>query len=195
MMQGFGGGAAPQEQTQQPAPAPGGGAQQMDQREYDRFVGMATMAIFDEKFLPKVVDMMKKGGALPQSIAKVAVTVVGRIYEAAKGQGQQIDPQVIIMGGAAIIEKLAELAGKAGLPVEEDTVEMAFYIAADMFRTHLATIGDYTDENAEADMQAFIEAQGQDAFDQAMQKSQRALSMGMPQMPGGPAAMPEEQQQ
>ncbi|MCB1341368.1 MAG: hypothetical protein KDK24_09955 [Pseudooceanicola sp.] len=191
MMQGFGAPAA-QEQQQAPAPA---GAGEVDQSELNKFIGMATMAIFDEKFLPKAVEALKKGGPLPQAIARLGVTVVGRIYEAAKSQGQPVSPQVLLLGGAEVIKKIAELAEKAGLPADQEAVEMAFFIAADMFKNHVKGLGDYTDEMEQEDAAAFIQSMGDDAMRQAVEKSQRALSLGAQQMPGAQFAMPEEEAQ
>lgn len=105
------------------------------QQEYEKFVSMGLLMLFDEKTLSKTLDLLESSPNLIDTVAKVVSGVVVRLYAAARKQGEEITPEVVLHGGWEILTEVAALAVEAGIgELSEDDLETAFYIGADVTR-------------------------------------------------------------
>lgn len=105
------------------------------QEEYNKFVAMGLLLLFDEKTLKRTLDVMERSPNVVDSVAKIAAGIVTRVYAAARKQGQDVTPEVVLHGGWEILTEVAGLADSAGLgPMTPDDIEDAFYVAADAVR-------------------------------------------------------------
>ena len=165
-MQGFGivdGAAPPQAQGQQGAPQaqpgmqpgaqPDGGAPPMapgsgqpatpeQQAQFDKFVSLGMVMLFDPDFIPKAREVIDHDGGPIEGVAEVATGIVSRIYTQAIKEGEKIDAQVILHGGWEIVQHVAEVAKNTVAPdMSDEDVETAFFVAADKLRSVLGRSG------------------------------------------------------
>lgn len=135
-----------------PAPAQGGTppaamaaanrpATPQQQEDFNKFYGMATVALFDDQFWPGAVEMMRAAPDPVDAMARVAASIGTMIYMRAFQQGSIIEPIVVVEAGRKFMGDVAQLAMWAGLDVTEGDAENAYYIAADMVRNSLDQAG------------------------------------------------------
>lgn len=136
----------------------GGDTQQASPEEqalYDRVVGQAFNLIYDQKFLPTVVEMLRGGGDPVEGLATAAAQITARVASSAQQSGQTIPPDVLLHAGTEIYEDLAELSKTVGIKdfgADEDAFESGYFRALDQFRTMTQQGGGADQQSAQADM-------------------------------------------
>jgi len=126
-----------------------------EQDLYNRFVSKAFMLIYDEKFLPKAVDMLAGEGDPKEGLARLTSSVVVRIMKAAKESGAELGGDVLFHGAKEIFEDLAELSRVSGVfdySQDPDALEGAYFRALDHFRMTLQEGGEIDQPAAQADL-------------------------------------------
>ncbi|MEC5323315.1 hypothetical protein [Aurantimonas sp. A3-2-R12] len=126
-----------------------------EQALYDKFVGKAFMLVYDEKFFPTVIEMLKGEGDPIEGLAVASSKVIARVMTAAKDAGQELAGDVLFHGAKEIFEDLAELSRRAGIKdfsQDPDALEGAYFRALDQFRMFLEESGGINREAAQADL-------------------------------------------
>lgn len=155
----------------QPAGQDGTPATPEQQAQYNKFVAMALLALYDDKFMPKAQAMLEKSPNVVDGMASLATAIVSRIYMAAKQQGSDIPPEVVLHGGYEIMAEIGEFANAIGIQgVGEEQVENAYYLAADKFRSTLDANGMLDKEQLSKDFEGMRADYGEDAFGQLVER-------------------------
>lgn len=132
-----------------------------EQQIYNQFVGRAMLMIYDDKMLPKVIDMLDGGaekgqdGDPMEGLARTTALVVGRVAQAADKAGQKLPGDVLLHAGKEILEDLAELSRVAKIKdysEDPDALEGAMFRALDQFRLILQGAGRLDQRAAQTDM-------------------------------------------
>jgi hypothetical protein len=146
-----------------------------EQAVYNKFVAHCILAIFDDKFMPKAIEMLKGATTPVEGVARVASSVALRVFEIAKSQKQEIPGPVVLHGGKEVIEAVKELAEASGLPaLDEEQTEAAYYHAADLFRNAMEKQGLVNDDARKQDLQAFQEMEKNGQLDAVLQHIQQS---------------------
>lgn len=164
------------------------------QEKYNRFVGFGMMALYDEKFMKGAVKAMKASNSPVEGVARVAASVASRVYASSRKSGYDLPGEVVLHGGAELLELTKEMAEAAGVAkMDDDQTEAAFYLAADMFRSALHGQGLINKEAALTDLNEFrvMEQDGRLA-DVMAHFNKGGFGAGGP-APQQPAPMPPEQ--
>jgi hypothetical protein len=203
MPQGAGGGAMPMQQQGQDmmgqdpmgqdpmaagAPSMPGEPRQASPEEqalYNRFVANAYNLVYDEKMLPKMLDILEGEGDPVAGLASAASTVIVRVAEAAQRQGQQLSGDVLFNAGTEVFEDLAELSRTAKIKdfaQDPDALEGAYFRALDETRVMLQESGVVDQDAAMADMQQLAEMDQNGKYEEML----RNLAGNDPRMAGQP---------
>lgn len=106
-----------------------------EQAQYDRFVNNAFELIYDEATMPGVLQSLAGDGDPKLGLATTAASIVTHLKQSAEQSGAPLDEDVLYKAGIAILEELADLAGKAGIhEFSEEEAEGALYQALDVYR-------------------------------------------------------------
>lgn len=138
-----------------------------EQAQYDHFVAKAYDLIYDQKTLPKIVDMLDGDGQDPmEGLARATALIVGRIGDAAEKAGEHLSGDVVLHAGTEIFEDLANLSRVANIKdysQDRDALEGAYFRALDIFRGMLQEAGALDQGAAAADMDRLtqMDADGQ----------------------------------
>lgn len=160
-------GLVPVGREDQPAGQP---ASPEEQKMYDEFVSVATIAMSNEKMLDRLMQMMSSAKP-PEAIGKFAAAVAYRSYVAAKEKGVNLTGDVILNGGAEILAAAMEYAEAAGSPpLNEDQQATAMAIAADEFRLEMQKAGDIDEKALEEDIEVFRQAEQSPQAQQVLQQ-------------------------
>jgi hypothetical protein len=93
-----------------------------EQQQYEQFVNNALSLMYAENEVrPEIIEALSvQGQQQPEgpnpavlALAQTAVTVVQRLDDSAREQGQIIPDDILMHGGQAVIEELAEIADAA----------------------------------------------------------------------------------
>lgn len=165
-------GVAPEAAAPVPSPAPtpaeamppvepaDGEVTPEEQELYNTFVAQSQMLIYEPETATAFIKLIKGNEAPIPEIGKFAAQVAYRVMMAAKEAGQEIDPEIILQGGAEIVEALIEINDEAGgPPIEGEDVNAVFYAAADAYRELMETGGQIDPAQAQADAQRLAEAE------------------------------------
>lgn len=136
--------------------AKGTPATEEEQDAYNRFVGMALMALSEKGFMEQAAKAIGDNPSKEDAMAKIGTTIVGRIYQASREQGAPVQPSVLLHGGAEIMQQIGEFATAAGHEVTPEQVETAFFLAADEMNDILAQQGALGEELAPEDEDEFM---------------------------------------
>lgn len=126
-----------------------------EQELYEQFVSKAFMLVYDEKFFPTVVEMLRGGDDPIEGLAVAASTVIARVLTAAKDAQADLPGDVAFHAGKEVFEDLAELSRQAGIhdfSADPDAFEGAYFRTLDRLRQTLEGTGDINKEAAEADL-------------------------------------------
>lgn len=135
-------------------------------------LGNGITALYSAKFREKAMQMIQKSPTPAAGIARVAATIGGRIFHAAKEKGDAISPEVLAVAGLDLVQEVAEFAEKfADVEVSEEVIEDAFYVASDNLREMLG------DDAPDFEM----DDPGPEAGDRAKQRAMQAMTGGMAQ--------------
>lgn len=123
-----------------------------EQQQYETFVSLAILAIYDKKSGPKTVDFLRNATDPVTAVATVSSGIAMRVYQNAKDNNQEISGDVILHAGKEIVETVIDLAERVtGKQFDDAMMEKAFYAAADMFAAEMKRAGVYTDQVAAED--------------------------------------------
>ncbi|GAB5434808.1 MAG: hypothetical protein EpisKO_41780 [Epibacterium sp.] len=150
------------------------------QKVYNRFVGACMLVVWDEKFMPKALELFQKNPNQTDALASVTAGVVQRVFQEAKKKGTSIPLEVLVHGGLEVVQQVAEMATTGGVQgIERDEIETAFYLAADKLREVLVSSGDLDLSEAEQGLQQLRAAGGDDAFTNVQTRMQGAQQKTM----------------
>lgn len=106
-----------------------------EQAQYEQVMNNAYELIFDEKTMPGVLESLAGDGDPKLGLATTAASIVTHLKQSAEQGGQPLSEDVVYHAGVAILEDLADLAGKAGIhEFTEEEAEGALYQAMDVYR-------------------------------------------------------------
>jgi len=106
-----------------------------EQAQYDKFVDAGFQAIYNEKTMPQVLEMLKGNGQPVDGLANTAAMIVMRLEDSAKQSGKELSPDIVYHGGVELLEDLANLAKEAKIhEYSEEELQGAMYQALDIYR-------------------------------------------------------------
>lgn len=106
-----------------------------EQAQYEKFMDAALKLIYGPERWPAVLKRLQSAPDKVEALAFVGSAAVLRVATAAQKAGDRISPDVLLHGGAELIEMIAEDAGKFGVhKYDADAVEAALLRGMDMFR-------------------------------------------------------------
>jgi hypothetical protein len=130
-----------------------------EQRQYEMFVDNCYSLIYDKKTIGNVLKSLDATDDPKMNLANTTVMIVKRVADSARQAGQQVSTDVLMHGGAEVLEDLADLAAKMGLhSYTPDEIEGAVYIAADLYRGMAEADGTLDIEGSKRDMAKAIQA-------------------------------------
>jgi hypothetical protein len=163
-----------------------GGVTPEEQEVYETFVSQAQLAIYTPETTTAFLKVMKASSDPVSELGKFAANVAFRVVQAAQEQGVDIDDEIILQGGAEIVEVLVEVSEEGGGPnFEPDQVDGAFYAAADEYRSLMEGAGQVDTEGAKANMQDFAAAEQSGELEQMLQGAGPAGAQPGPPPPAG----------
>lgn len=169
------------------------------QQKYNEFVSFSMQALYDEKFMGNAIKLIKTARSPVEGIARVAASVASRVYISAKKNGYDLPGEVILHGGAEVLELVKEMAEASGVAaLDEDQTESAFYLAADIFRSSLDGRGMIDKGAVMQDIQEFRRMEEAGELDETAARfgpKSLGAATGQPapeDAPPGPAPQPPE---
>jgi hypothetical protein len=137
-----------------------------EQRQYEMFVDNCYSLIYDKKTIGNVLKSLDATDDPKMNLANTTVMIVKRVADSARQAGQQVSTDVLMHGGAEVLEDLADLAAKVGLhSYTPEEIEGAVYIAADLYRGMAEADGTLDIEGSKRDMAKAIQADQAGAMD------------------------------
>ncbi|MEM9049864.1 MAG: hypothetical protein AAGC92_14225 [Pseudomonadota bacterium] len=97
-----------------PQQMPGPQASQQEQENYDAFVSMALMLLFDDESLPSMVEAVDTEDPR-EGVARLTAQIVGRVAQSASAKGTVFPLDILLQGSAEIFENVVDLAEEAGV--------------------------------------------------------------------------------
>jgi hypothetical protein len=118
---------APRDEAAEPeagaAEGPAGEATPQQKSQFNQFVDNAYKVIYNDEMLPKVQEGLKGNGDPASGLTQMAGLIILRVATSAFEGGIK-DPGVLVAGGAAIIDDLAELSERLGIhKYEQDEID------------------------------------------------------------------------
>jgi hypothetical protein len=159
------------------------------QQQYNRFVAMSILMLYDEKFMPKAQQMLSGGTTPVDAMARIGSSIASRIYMGAKKQGAEIPAEVVLHGGWELMNEIRTFAQTTGAgEISDEQMEDAYYLASDMMRSTLQGAGMVDQEQAQGEFEQMRGTFGDDAFDTLVQRlqgvQQQQMSAMTPQQGG-----------
>jgi hypothetical protein len=110
-----------------------------EQAQYDKFVRNGLEVIYpkgeDAQVSPQIMQQLQGGDDPIENLANTAVHLTVAVEESAEQGGVQLDDAVVMHGGIALLEELAEVAEAAKVhDYSEDELQAATYRAMDLYR-------------------------------------------------------------
>lgn len=148
-----------------------------EQAQYDQFMERAFALAYDARTFPMVMNRIRKAPDPVEGLAAAATMLVSRLKDSAARQNVPLSPDVLYHGGAALLEDLADTAGKAGIHTyTPDEVEGALYRALDLYRGMEGGTDPAGTQAVAQDWQTLVQADRAGTLDQVL-----------PGLSGGPA--------
>lgn len=160
-----------QGQPGQPSMQAGGdqSASPEEQDIYNRVVSLAMLALYDEKAMPEIVNLLKASDDPATEVGNVVANIAMKVFTFAKESGTVVPGEVMMHAGAEITEQVAEVAERVGVPIDEAALEQSFYAALDAYRVMAQEQGDYSDETVQQDMAGLKQMDQDGTIDRLMQ--------------------------
>lgn len=160
-----------------------------EQAQYDQFVKNGMELIYDEKTMPQLMQSLEGAGTPTEGLANALVTVVMRLEDSAKQQGQEISGEVIMHAATELMEQLVELAEAAGVhEFTPEDIESSYLLAIDTYRTARQGKGDLPVDDLKQDMDMMMQADQQGRLDEVVPGiSEYAKRAPKPEGQGQPA--------
>lgn len=144
-----------------------------EQEQYERFVDNCYSMIYDGKVLPKIIQSLDATEDPKMNLANATVIVVKQVAESASKAGTEISGDILMHGGAAVMEDLADLALKVKIhDYTEGEMEGAAYMAMDMYRQMEEKAGTLDVEASKADMRDVLIADQEGRMDELIPGAQ-----------------------
>lgn len=141
------------------------------QRQYNQFVAMGMLMLYDEKFMKTAEKIFQKGVNITESMARIASGIAMQIVSAAKNKGQEIPPEILLNGGWELMNEVRSFANMVTeQEVSDDDMETAFYLAADMLRAAMQGAGMVDQEVMKGEFERISQQVGPDAYDSLVQR-------------------------
>jgi hypothetical protein len=177
-------------QAMQPGMEPGGapdeGVTPEEQEIYETFVSQAQMAIYTPETTTAFLKVVKAAKDPVSELGKFAANVAFRVVQAAQDSGVDIDDEIVLQGGAEIVEALVEVSEEGGGPeFEPDQIDGAFYAAADEYRSLMEGAGQINPDAAQQGMQDIAAAEQSGELEQMLQGAAPAGAQPGPPPPAG----------
>lgn len=134
-----------------------------EQAQYDKFVRNGLEIIYPKgegaQVSPKVIEQLSAGAEPIENLANTAVQITIAVEDSAEAGGVQLDDAVVMHGGIAILEELAEVAEAAKIhDYSEDELQGATYRALDLYREIGQQTGKVDPEALKAQFGEIVEA-------------------------------------
>lgn len=149
--------------------------------QLSKFVTMGKELLVNESFMQKAVAMLEKFPAPEEAMAQIGNAIASRIYLQSEEEGNPVDMGVVIIGGSQLMQKIGEFAEAAGAEIGPESVEDAFYRAADLFRETLDARGLIDQDDLAQAYGQLREQYGDDTFEQVNQKVSNVRNAALPQ--------------
>lgn len=111
-----------------------------EQAQYDAFVGNGLKVIYGAEgeeagARPDILNRLKESSDPLENLANTTVWLVTMLETSAEKGGNQLDDAVVMHGGKAMLEELAEVAEAANIhDYSEEEMEGAWYRGLDLYR-------------------------------------------------------------
>lgn len=161
-----------------PETIPDGGemASPEEQELYNHFVAKSQMLIYSDKVTDDFLAEMAQAKDPIVTLGNFAGLIAFRVVSSAKEAGSELQGEIVLSGGAEIVEALTELAEEAkAATLDESQMEGALFAAVDKYRELLGSVGGVDQAEAASDMQLFSEAERSGRLEQMIAGSK---SMG-----------------
>lgn len=149
----------------------------------EKFVMMGTEMLIDEKFMQTAGELIQKYPSTEEGMAQVGTAIATRIYLQSVKEGNAIPLELVIIAGAVLMEEVAQFAQAAGKEIGPETVEDAFYRAADLFREILNSKGLLDEGEMSQGYEQLRQQYGDDTFEVIGQKVGNIKASAAPQAP------------
>ena len=151
--------AMPQQSQMMPQQAPQMGsvnqATPEEQEQLERFVARSYDVIYDDQAIKPIMQKLANENPIA-GLAEATVSVVARVNNAAEKSGNKIELDVMMEAGREVLQELADLSTSAGIhnfQEDQDSLEGAFFMAIDQYRTEMQNAGKLDQATAQQDMQ------------------------------------------
>jgi hypothetical protein len=163
-----------------------------EQAQYTEFVTNAMAIMNDKKGARKMLKVIESGDDPVKGLANAVAAIVMRVEKSAKQSGQEISADVLMHGGAEILEQAADLAEQSGgHAFTEEELEKATYIAMDLYRE--ARGDKINQEEQGASMQELQAAEADGSLEQQLPGLAEHAQKGQPQGEAPPQDQPPQQ--
>lgn len=182
MNQGLG--PAPEQKREDPK-APEGkdapGAEMLPTPElkavYNQVYGATLSMLYSEKFMPKAEQAIQNAPTPEAGVSQIAAAIGAKVYKTAMQKGDDIPDEVMLLGGWRVVQEVADFARTdAGVEINDEQIETAFYMASEELRGMLGedhNIGSSANPEDQAKMLEM--AGGEEGMNTRKQKMAQAL--------------------
>jgi len=131
-----------------------------EQAQYDKFVDNGLKVIFSPKSFEAIKQRFKAGIDDPAgSLAEIVFSVVIKLQSSSEESGQQVTPDILLHGGAELLENLADAFEQAGIyTFRPEEIEQALYKAMDLYGDHANKAGKINPEVFQGEFANIIQA-------------------------------------
>lgn len=138
-----------------------------EQTQYNEFVTNAMTMMNDKKGLKVLLEAIGGDDNPVEGLANVVTSIIIRVEDSAKKSGTEIGGDVLLHGGAEILEQAADLAEQAGVHTfTDDELETATYMAMDMYREARQSQGQIDEGKFGEDMKELQAAEADGSLEQ-----------------------------
>ena len=127
-----------------------------EQAQYDSFVTNAMSLMNDEKGVQNLLKSIEGDGDPIKGLANAVASIVMRVEDSAVKAGEEISGDVLMHGGAEILEQAADLSEQVGgHAFTPEEMESATYMAMDLYRE---SRGDKIDQGEQGESMQELQA-------------------------------------
>jgi hypothetical protein len=160
-----------------------------EQDLYDATVGQAYNLIYDDEVLPRILKRLN-GPNPVESLATVAVMVMGRVEDSALKENRKIPGDVMLHAGMEVLQDLASLAAEAKVyKYDKAEKEAALYQALDQYRQMREGQGRLDRESLRRDWAQMMQAEQQGRLDEVLPGADKLAERARGRKQAGQQAM------
>ncbi|MBF0309245.1 MAG: hypothetical protein HQL56_06930 [Magnetococcales bacterium] len=124
-----------------------------EQAQYEGFVDNGYKAIYGPKGGPEAILERIAAGDPVDGLARTTVMLVDTLEKSAKQAGKPLSGDVLMHGGKALLEEIADLAEKKGVArFNEQQLEQAFFKAVDLYGDMKGQSGEINPQTVQDDL-------------------------------------------